>query len=208
MPVSEEQKNEGLVSITQVLDSYTEPSIWEWKVNVGKAKAKAISQEALAIGKEVDRLVQLDIKGTPESVVDKPEPVKNAYMGWLSFKEKYPLFVKDITDIQVELIGGGVVGHPDIVHVNEIADIKTSKQLIIRPKWVVQVSKYALMRGKDRASIILLSKAAPQFIYFWWDGELLEYFGKEVFEAFRTIMSYEGKVKQMVNNFLEMEALS
>lgn len=207
MPVSQEQHNEGLVSITQVLDAYTEPSIWEWKLNVGKQKAKAVSEEALTIGKEVDRLIQCDIKGEPEDIGASPMPIKNAYMAWLKFKEKYPLFVKDITDIQIELIGGGVVGHPDIVHLNEIADIKTSKQLTIRPKWVVQVSKYALMNGKDRASIILLSKSAPQFIYFWWDGEMLEYFGKTVFDSFKTIMEYEAQVKQMVVNFLENESL-
>lgn len=207
MPVSKEQSDSGLVSITQVLDAYTEPSIWEWKLNVGKAKAKAISEEALTIGKEVDRLIQCDIKGEPEEFGDKPIQVQNAYNAWLKFKEKYPLFVKDIEDIQVELIGGGVVGHPDIVHLNEIADIKTSKQLTIRPKWVVQVSKYALMRGKDRASIILLSKSSPQFIYFWWDGQMLEYFGKTVFDSFKIIMEYERVAKQMVVNFMESENL-
>lgn len=208
MPVSQEQHDAGMVSITKVLDAYTEPSIWEWKLNVGKPKAQRISEEALRVGKLVDLAIQNDIKGLPVDVSLSEPSVQNAYGAWLSFKEKHPLFVKDIEDIQIELIDWNVVGHPDIVHRLEIADIKTSKQLTIRPKWVVQVSKYALMKGKDRASIILLSKASPQFLYFWWDGEMLEYFGKTVFDAFYTIMSYEESVKQMVVNFLEAESLT
>lgn len=194
-------------SVTKVLDSYIEPEIWEWKIRVGKAKAKKVSDEALAIGSEVDRLIQEDINGNGESIESKAEGVQNAYNAWLSFKQKYPFFVQDIEGIQVELIDGEIVGHPDIKKLEEISDVKTSSFLTIRPKWVVQASKYALMSNKNRASILLLSKQMPSFLYVWWDGELLQYFGGKVFDAFETILEYQGVAKDMIRNYMEREVL-
>lgn len=195
------------LSVTRVLDAYTEPFLWEWKLKVGKAKAKRISEEALAIGKEVDRLIQMDIRGESELMEAKPETVQMAYAGWTLFKEAHPDYVRDIQSIQTELTDGKLVGHPDIIHLREISDVKTSGYLTIRPKWVIQASKYAIMKGMRRAAILLLSKTSPKFLYVWWEGKLVEYFGKEVFGAFETILAYEEVVSEMIRKFMESEAL-
>ena len=190
-------------SVTRILDAYTEPEIWEWKLRVGKAKSERVSQEALSDGKEIDRLIQEDIKGNGESLESKPESIQNAFKGWQLFKFKYPDYVSDIKGIQVELIADGLIGHPDILHFSEVADIKTSSQLIIRPKWVVQSSKYALMADKDCASIILLSKSSPAFLYVYWDKKMIDYFGGTVFDAFQIISEYQGVAKEMIRRFQE-----
>ena len=61
------------------------------------------------------------------------------------------------------------------------------------------------MAKKDRASIILLSKKAPTFLYVWWEGEMVEYFGNKVFAAFETIFEYQEVAKEMVRGYMEKE---
>lgn len=198
-----------MTSVTEILDSYTEPFLIEWKLKMGRAKAKAISDEALRIGKLVDELIQSDIKGNGYAVPDNEKAVVSAMKGWEAFKLKYPSYISEIEDIQIELTKDGIMGHPDIVHKLEIADIKTGNSLTLRPKYCVQASKYALMKGKDRASILLLSKTNDTgiFLYIWWDKELIEYFGGTVFEAFKTIFEYGQTVNQMILSYMEMETL-
>ena len=55
--------NRIMPSVTEVLDYLTPPELVNWMERTSKAKRKAIQDEALAIGTEVDRLVQMDIKG-------------------------------------------------------------------------------------------------------------------------------------------------
>lgn len=196
------------VRVTEILDAYTEPFLVEWKLRVGKTKAEAISREALEIGRLVDLNVQADIKGEGYIVAESNPQVKNAMLGWEAFKQKYPSYIEGIEGIQVELTQGDLVGHPDIVHNLEINDIKTGKTLAVRPKYVVQASKYALMKGKDRAAILLLSKSVPGiFMYVWWGQEAIDYFGGKVFDAFKIIYEYGDVANEMVRNYLEREML-
>ena len=192
-------------SVTQTLDAYTEPEIWEWKLRVGVAKAKRVSEEALKLGKEIDLMIQQDLQGKGLDRESEVPEIQNAIEGWNKFKEKHPEYARGIECIQAELVQGNLVGHPDIIHLKEVADIKTSKWLVIRPKWVVQASRYAVMAKKDRASIILLSKVAPTFLYVWWEGEMVEYFGNKVFAAFETIFEYRGVASEMVRGYMEKE---
>jgi len=193
-----------MASVTQVLDAYTEPEIWEWKLRVGVAKSKRVSEEALALGKKIDQMIQDDINRKGVEVIGGT-PEELAFSGWQAFKTRYPDYVEGINEIQAELVQGNLVGHPDIIHLKEVADIKTSGWLVIRPKWVVQASRYAVMAKKDRASIILLSKKAPTFLYVWWEGEMVEYFGNKVFAAFETIFEYQEVAKEMVRGYMEKE---
>ena len=193
--------------VTDVLDSYTEPELWEWKLRVGKAKAKKISDEALEIGTKVDEMITLDIGGSRNILEGLRPEVVNAYQAWLAFKLKYPDFIKDIETTQARYEVGDITGKPDIIKLSEINDIKTSNQLSVRPKWVVQASKYAVDNNKTKASILLLSKKEPRFLYIWWDGILLEYFGRTVFDAFNTVMTYNLEVSEMIRSYMESEAL-
>jgi hypothetical protein len=198
-----------LRSVTTILDAYQEPFLWEWKLKVGKAKAERISKEARQIGTEVDQLIQDDIQGKGYQLEGRPDAVVSCLKGWEAFKVKYPEYVKEIEGIQVELTQDGIVGHPDIVHKLEINDIKSGNSLTLRPKYVIQASKYALMKEKNRAAILLLSKTNGNgnYLYVWWDGELLRYFGETVFNAFRTIFEYEEMVSRMVLDYMEKETL-
>lgn len=195
-------------SVTEVLDAYTEPEIWEWKLRVGPAKARRASEEALAIGKQVDQLIQDDIKGQAIALELLPLPAQYAWGAWVKFKAEHPELVKDITGIQVELVQGEIVGHPDIVQLKQVTDIKTSGYLTVRPKWIVQASKYALMAQKDRAAILLLSKAGPFYQYIYWEGEMLWYFGEEVFGAFEIVSAYQEVAHDMIRMYMEEEALA
>ena len=197
-------------SVTQVLDAYQEPGIVAWKLSVGKVKAEAISKEALAIGTEVDAFIRCDIKSQACDDTKSVDAVRNCMKGWAKFKLKYPEYVSQVEDIQVELTKDDLMGHPDIIHKLEVSDIKSGNSLTLRPKYCVQASKYALLAKKDRAAIILLSKTNPNgaFLYMWWDGVLLQYFGQLVFDAFQTIFEYEAHVTNMVRKHLERERLA
>lgn len=191
-----------------MLDAYTEPEIIAWKFRVGKAKAAKVSEEALRFGTIIDQLIQEDIKkGFLVRQIGLEPSVDNAIAGWQKFKAEHPEYVGGVEQIQAELVSGSLVGHPDIVHIKEISDIKSSRTLTIRPKWVVQASKYAVMKERDRAAIILLSKETPTYMYVWWDGPVLEYFGKTVFGAYETILDSQEVTREMVRNYMEKESL-
>src|SRR3990167_6089610 len=194
--------------VTQILDAYQEPYLIEWRVKNGKTKTDLISNEAKAIGTEVDKYIQEDIQGRVYVSENNDVRIVNCVAGWMAFKKQYPQYVGDITGIQPELFAGEIVGHADIVHKLEISDIKTGKTLEVRPKYLVQVSKYALMSGKDRAALIILSKSVPgSFSYIWWDKDMIDYFGITVFDAFKTIYEYGDMVNRVILNYMEAEAM-
>ena len=197
-------------SVTKVLDAYTEPFLIEWKLKMGKVKSEAISKEALVIGTEVDALIRLDVTGQKWECDKSVQAVKNCMLAWENFKQANPSYMQGVEGIQTELTSGDLVGHPDIYHLTGIDDIKTGNSLTLRSKYCVQASKYALMAGKTRAGIILLSKTneTGRYLYVWWDGELLTYFGQTVFDAFKTIYEYNDVADEMVRRFLEREILN
>ena len=196
-------------SVTRVLNCHQEEGIINWKLNVGKTKAKKISEDALRIGTKVDLLVQDDINNGKYDITECEPQVVNAMRGWEKFKTKYPEYVDGVEDMQVELIMDDIVGHPDIRTVSNIDDIKTGNRLIVRPKYVVQVCRYAVSAGKSKAGIIILSKTRTEgaFLYIQFEGQAINYFGCIVFDAFCIVYEYEFTVRNMVRNYLEKEKL-
>ena len=191
-------------SVTEILDAIQEPEIVAWKLRVGKKKAEETSQEALRIGKAIDKLVQDDINGITVQTHTDPA-VLNCWQAWLKFRAKYPDYVSGIEGIQVEVVSGAVKGHPDIVHLREINDIKSGNYLTVRPKNIIQVSKYAVMKGKRRAALLYLSKTEATFLYIWWENEMVDYFGRQVFDAYELISNAQDEAREMTRGFLEKE---
>lgn len=142
-----------MVSVTKVLDYFTEPELLTWYLREGKAKCQRISDEAKRIGIAVDLMIQADLKGFGQAIhygltPVEQEAIANCFNAWQRFKEQHPEIVQAVTGIQMELTDGEIVGHPDleITQVNRwgIIDIKTSKA--IQPKHWTQVAAYLMLK--------------------------------------------------------------
>ena len=142
--------------VTEVIDYFQEPYLVNWKLRVGKAKAKKFSQQALDIGSYVDKFVSDDIFGrdfpglsdlTNNYDEETAEYITNCIDGWKNFKKDYPVVLeamrKHKDNMQKELILGDLVGHPDFILGDEICDLKTSKQ-VSKSHWM-QTAQYAKM---------------------------------------------------------------
>lgn len=196
-----------MTSVTTVLDYLTEPELLNWFKNNSKAKCKAISDEALRVGSAVDALVQQDIKEGGYLLPEGDSPIENCMKGWEKFKVKYPIFTSIITEMQIELKDGDLIGHPDFVTHCGIADLKCSSG--IRPKYWTQVCQYYRMKFGEKfpgsVSIIRLDKNAvdgafetieitdENFIRYEW----------QVFEAYRTAYFHAVKTREQLRLTLE-----
>ena len=165
--------NRIMPSVTEVLDYLTPPELVNWMERTSKAKRKAIQDEALAIGTEVDRLVQMDIKGEDVGPLTEGSAVWNCFQGWLQFRKDHPDIVSGIVieNMQRELIKGEITGHPDLPVIQKdrvgIIDLKCSAR--IYPKYWTQAAKYLdmyeLARFKRFIGVLRLEKKEPRYEY-------------------------------------------
>lgn len=161
MPTSIAQKAEGWVSVSEVLDSYAEQGIIDWKIKVGKKEARRIGTVALKIGSRIHQLIEEDWKTSKYKLkASDPVEVKNCMGAWEQFKVDYkPAISAMETEVQDE--GLKVVGHIDsLMEIGGslvVMDFKTSSQVNLK-HWL-QVSKYAEMgRIFDKVGILRLDK--------------------------------------------------
>src|SRR3990167_556558 len=163
-----------MVSVTQVLEYFTEAELLAWYLREGKAKSERITQEALRIGTEVDQRIRAELLHQDTLPAHDPA-VLNCLHAWDAFKQEHPQFVGTITGIQTELTDGEeVVGHPDLEITESarwgIVDIKTSKA--IQPKHLTQVVAYLHLKTVQDGltvppfvAILRLDKVTGQYEY-------------------------------------------
>lgn len=216
-----------MISVTQVLDFFTEPELLAWYLREGKAKCERISQEAKRIGEVVDREIQHDLKGLSldtYATLSQTEQtaVSMCLHAWQQFKEKHPLFVSTVTGIQTELMDGELIGHPDLEitepHRWGVVDIKTSKT--IQPKHWTQVAAYWWLKGgrppvkspfPSFVAILRLDKLTGQYhetsdYQEITDIETLRY-EVEVFQAYLTAYQHGQRVRERWRELREREVL-
>lgn len=151
-------------SVTELLDTFPEKELVEWKLRVGTAKAKKVSEEALEIGSTVDQAVQDALKGIPAT---QPicGPAAICLGAWQEFLRDHSWFTPSLLGMQEELQREDLVGHPDFRltrnGLNGIIDLKCASA--IRPSYWTQVAAYGWLwveTGVEFLGILRLDKVS------------------------------------------------
>ena len=149
MPTTPEQRLDGWLSVTEVLDSFIPKGLLDWYLKTGKKEAKRLSTVAMKIGSRVDALIQEDISCTSRCTAGyklsskDPIEVKNCMEGWESFKRDYGLHV-EAAQVEVKEESQKVIGHIDLIGWNRVIDVKCASS--IKPNYWIQTSKYSAMK--------------------------------------------------------------
>ena len=197
-----------MVSVTTVLDYLTDTELLGWIENNCKAKRKAISQEALRIGTDVDLLVQQDIKEGGYLLPEGDSKIESCMMAWEKFKKDYEGFTLTIDSIQKELVLGDIVGHPDIITLDGgIVDIKTSRS--IYPKYWIQTAQYSEMVGvRPRwIAILCLDKESGNYTYQEMRDESHIQYEVSVFNAYYEVYQHAFNNREIIRQQLELEVV-
>mgnify|MGYP001569419685 CR=1 FL=1 len=170
MPTSPEQKAEGWLSVTEVLDAFIPKGLLSWYLKTGAKEAKRLSTVALKIGSRVDELIQDDItKGSYKLSAKDPIEVTNCMEAWKQFKQDYnPRSLR--TQIVVNDGLARVTGHVDLITDNTLIDVKCASS-IKHNHWLQVGAYYSMLdqvmyNGISEVAILRLDKnlATYQFM--------------------------------------------
>ena len=147
MPTNKEQRADGWLSVTEVLDFFIPKGLLAWYLKTGAKEAKRLSTVALKIGSRVDELITQDIKdGKYKLSIKDSLEVKNCMEAWEAFKKDYsPKFSHVQREVRSDV--DKVVGHIDLISSNHIIDVKCASS--IKPNYWLQTAKYWEMAGAD-----------------------------------------------------------
>src|SRR3990167_11548249 len=90
-------------SVTQVLDTFPEADLIEWKLRVGKVKAEQIGTAAKRIGHLVETRIQESLKRLPLTTLQMDEAILSCLDGWEQLLHDRPYFPSKIQQMQREL---------------------------------------------------------------------------------------------------------
>ena len=166
MPTTKEEKLDGWLSVTEVLDAFIPKGLLSWYLKTGAKEAKRLSTVAIKIGSRTDELIQQDINTGNYKLSSKdPIEVKNCMEAWRQFKADYQ---PKISAVQVEVKDEEqkVVGHIDLILNNLTTDVKCASS--IKDNYWLQTGKYDKMYQvpTDGLAILRLDKnlATYQFV--------------------------------------------
>ena len=198
-----------MISVTTVLGYHTDPDLLKWIENNSKAKRKAISDEAIRIGRASELLVQQDIKEGGYLVPEGDTGIENCMKAWEKFKNEHENFISSVSAMQTEITKGDIVGHPDfIIGESGIIDLKCSSY--IRPLYWTQVAKYSDILGQKapRAiGILRLDKKSAKYEYRIISDEDYISYEIKVFEAYYVAFQHSAKNREVIRQQLELETL-
>ena len=207
-------------SVTEILDYLTDKELLKWIENNSKAKRKNITDSAIRVGKEVDLLVQQDIKEGGYLVPEGNEPITNCLKAWELFKKENPQFVSSVKSMQTELRKGELVGHPDFIIEDAyrfgVIDLKCSRAIMPRhwtqtAKYLDLVKSYATKRSptcKEFIGILRLDKTTGLYEYKEMrDPDDIAY-EVYVFDAYYTTYQHNFNNREIIRQQLEEELLN
>lgn len=211
-----------MVSVTQILDYFTEPELLAWYLREGKAKCEKISTEAKRVGTAIDLMVKTSLRGQAQTVLGESEEVLSCWIGWQAFLKYQPEFPQYVTGMQTEVTDGELIGHPDFeLEIPGlgwgIIDLKTSKQ--IQPKHWTQVVQYATLKARQSqlppaqfVGILRLDKRNGTYQYALETPDRPDYaawfaYEQQVFQSYRMAYQHGITVRDRVRMILEEEAL-
>lgn len=154
MPTTSEQKLDGWLSVTEVLDHFIPKGLLDWFLKTGKKEAKRLSTVAMKIGSRVDELIQEDIANGSYKLSPKdPIEVKNCMEAWGQFKHDYDPVISKV-QLQVSSQEQKLVGHIDLIIGATVVDVKCASS--IKDNYWLQVAKYADMLPVDVDGVAIL----------------------------------------------------
>jgi hypothetical protein len=210
-------------SVTEVIDYLKEPELVNWIENNSKAKRKAITEESLRVGKEVDLLVQEDVREGGYLPPEGDNQICNCMKAWELWKKEKPEIFNGIVknDMQRELSmimddGETVIGHPDLPIILKerwgILDVKSSKS--IWPNNYTQDAIYTeMMRLEDKIilprfiGILHLKKETGLFAYTEITDEAYIQYEVSVFKARYLAFNHAKNNREILRRQLEEELL-
>lgn len=210
--------------VSSVLDFFCEPYLLKWKLT--NKDWQKVSERALVVGSMIDNAVQADINqnGT-SSLYHTDTDINNCWKAWEKFKKERPdVLARLITykqNMQMELVLGDLVGHPDFILDDEVIDLKTSKQ-VSKSHWM-QTAQYAHMTMEDRfaallaggidnsaitkISILRLDKLTGEYEYKTLEEPFISFWQRK-FQARYECFKEEQEFVEMQRKQLEMERLA
>lgn len=154
MPTSAQEKLDGWLSVTEVLDAFIPKGLLDWYLKTGKKEAKRLSTVAMKIGSRVDELIQEDVKFGSYKLTSKDSiEVKNCMEAWKQFKADY---MPNVSAAQLAVFDevNKLVGHIDLIINGMVVDVKCASS--IKPNYWLQVSTYASMLKVDCDGVAIL----------------------------------------------------
>lgn len=143
MPTTPEQKAEGWLSVTEVLDAFIPKGLLDWYLKTGRKEAKRLSTVAMKIGSRVDALIQEEVNtGTFKYNSKDSIEIHNCMEAWKQFKADYSPKILS-TQLEVKSDSEKLVGHIDLIFNNRVVDVKCASS--IKPNHWLQVAKYSDM---------------------------------------------------------------
>lgn len=169
MPTTKQEKLDGFISVTEVLDFFIPKGLLDWYLRTGKSESKRLSTVAMKIGTRVDELIQQDVVDGRYKLTSKDSiEVRNCMEAWNQFKQDYSPVIKATQTVLVDAMSK-VTGHSDIITDNTLIDVKCSSS--IRDNYWIQVSKYYDMIEVDefqtvsRVAVLRLDKNLGTYEY-------------------------------------------
>ena len=194
-------------SVTQILDTFPETDLIEWKLRVGKVKAEQIGTEAKRIGRLVETRIQEQLKHLPLTTLQMDEAILSCLDGWEKFLHEYPWFPGKIQQMQRELQREEIVGHPDF-ELPYPVDLKCATA--IRPTYWTQVAAYSWLQNADqlpeRLGILRLDKVRHDYEYQELVTEEEIAYERQVWQDYRHLYQHRERVKQRAIQMKEQEA--
>lgn len=181
MPTTNQEKLDGYVSVTEVLDYFQVPELVAWKLRVGAVEAKKISTIAMKIGSRVDALIQEDVaNGSYKLTAKDPIEVQNCMKAWEAFKNDYSPKIS-ITQQVLKDYDLGVIGHLDLL-TDRIVDVKCASS--IKPSYWIQTAKYSDMHSKGVLGTAILRLDKNLGVYQYLTNEQAGYSVKDCIAVF------------------------
>lgn len=141
------KNGQSFLHVTHVLDSWVEPHLLEWKLEVGRTEANKVSRKALAIGSRVDELIKADVRDKKYRLrKSDPKEVISCMAGWEKFKSEHGLTLT--VGLRYYSTENYTTGEIDLTSPDTLLDVKCSSD--ISPKYWIQTGTY------NRDSTLLL----------------------------------------------------
>lgn len=133
-----------------IANYFPHPDLVNWKIRVGKAAARQVSNKALKIGTRVDHLCEDNLKtGLIKFKKSDPIEIHNCMTAWEKWKEDWADVASsiDVTQQTVYHKDWGIAGTLDLLSPTHLIDIKTSKKISLM--YWIQTAVYNRGLGRE-----------------------------------------------------------
>lgn len=173
--------------VTTILEAWIDPSLLNWKLEVGRAAASKISKKAMKIGSRVDELIRDDLdNGKYKLRKSDSKEVGNCMTGWEKFKKEKQM--KVLSHHQRHQSEEWLVtGEYDLELSDHLTDVKCASA--IRDKNWIQTAVYNHLSKLNKPKLAIL-RLDPFWATYEWRERLMNVGYLKVFEGMIHVMRY------------------